>query len=81
MATPDELRDGLLELERRVHDAAARLHELRELNRDLKRQVRELEEPLAVGGGTERAAWQAERADVRQRLQTLTQRLEKLLDI
>jgi chromosome segregation ATPase len=88
MAAAGDLPAVLSKLELSVHDAAARLRELRATNERLGRRVRELEEQLAgssAGDGgagaawaAERAAWEAERAEVRSRLEALARRLEEL---
>ena len=66
--------DWLEGLESRVRDAVEQLAELREENRKLRDTVKSLETRLAAGG----AAWEAEREEVRRRVEALTARLEGL---
>jgi len=61
-------------LESRVHDAVEHLGELRKENRALREAVKDLETRLAAGG----VAWEAEREEVRRRVEALTARLEEL---
>jgi predicted RNase H-like nuclease (RuvC/YqgF family) len=85
---------GLADLAAAVHAASRRVAELRETNQQLSRRVRELEAQLAAaergaaaGSGaapgsaaadSQRAALQAERLEVRRRVEALTRRLDQL---
>lgn len=76
-----EWLDGL---EARVHDAVARLNEMKEENRTLHARIAELEGELAAAGdagdGESGASdWQAERKEVRRRVEALAERLEGLV--
>jgi len=70
--------EWLDELEARVKEAAARLKELKESNGDLERRVAELEARLAANPET--AGWEAERDDIRRRVEKLAASLEDLLE-
>lgn len=73
-----EWLDGL---EARVHDAVARLDEMKEENRTLRARIAELEGGLAAGGngGSGAGDWEAEREEVRRRVEALAERLEGLV--
>ena len=66
--------DWLEGLESRVRNAVEQLAELREENRKLRDTLKGLETRLAAGG----SAWEAEREEVRRRVEVLTARLEGL---
>lgn len=66
------------DLEAKVHQAAERLSALEAENEGLRGTVAELEKRLADEG--DRAGWERERDEVRGRVESLTQRLEKLLE-
>lgn len=76
------MASGLLdELEARVREAAERIRALKEQNARLAERVSELEEQLTAAEEAEgRSAWEAERDEVRRRLQGLTETLEGLLE-
>jgi chromosome segregation ATPase len=75
-------------LEGKVREAAERLQTLRQENRKLVSQVRDLESRLseaearAAAAGTAPAdgEWQQERAEIRRRVESLTATLEELID-
>jgi chromosome segregation ATPase len=67
--------DWLEGLETRVHDAVEQLGELRDENRKLRDTVKNLETRLAA---TAASGWEAEREEVRRRVEALTARLEGL---
>jgi regulator of replication initiation timing len=67
--------DWLESLESRVRDAVEQLGELREENRTLRDRVKNLETRLAA---TAASGWEAEREEVRRRVEALTARLEGL---
>jgi hypothetical protein len=67
--------EWLEELESRVRDAVARLGEVREENRALRERVHDLEAALAARTDT---GWEAERDEVRRRVEALTARLAGL---
>jgi cell division septum initiation protein DivIVA len=76
-----EWLDGL---EARVHDAVARLDEMKEENRTLRARIAELEGELAAAavagnGGSGAGDWEAEREEVRRRVEALAERLEGLV--
>lgn len=73
--------EWLDELETRVREAAARLGELQEENRELQARVEELETKLAAAvGETEgNGGWEREREEIRGRVERLSQQLEGLL--
>jgi cell division septum initiation protein DivIVA len=73
--------EWLDELETRVREAAERLAELREENRELQARVDELETKLAAGGETDtrNGDWERERDEIRGRVERLSQQLEGLL--
>jgi hypothetical protein len=70
--------EWLGELEARVHEAAARLRELKKENGDLERRVADLEAQAAAAPG--QADWEAERDDIRRRVEKLAASLEDLLE-
>jgi septal ring factor EnvC (AmiA/AmiB activator) len=70
--------EWLDELEARVREAAARLRELKSRNGELERRIADLETQLAATPG--QADWEAERDDVRRRVEKLAASLEDLLD-
>ena len=70
--------EWLDELETRVREAAARLGELQEENRDLRARVEELETKLAAAGEGN-GGWDREREEIRGRVERLSQQLEGLL--
>lgn len=79
--------DWLGALEESVRQATARLGELREENRALTQRVQELESQLAAAQATpatlENAgaeAWEAEREEIRRRVEKLTLGLEALIE-
>ena len=67
-------------LEARVRDAVARLGEMKEENRTLRDRIEELEGRLAAPSedGGDDGEWQAEREEVRRRVEGLTERLAGL---
>jgi chromosome segregation ATPase len=74
----------LATLEERVRQAASELSRLRERNAALERRLAELEQQLREiheGGepGEMAVAWEAERDEVRRRVERLAQALEELL--
>jgi FtsZ-binding cell division protein ZapB len=72
--------DVLDTLETRVREAADRLEMLRERNTELEARVAELEGELAATKlAPEAAGWEAERAELRRRVEKLIARLEGLL--
>jgi uncharacterized coiled-coil DUF342 family protein len=73
--------DWLDVLEEKVREASERLGELKEENRALAQKVEELESQLAAtrsDDGTT-AAWEAEREEIRRRVEKLTLGLEALI--
>lgn len=80
--------DWLEHLERTVHEATETIGALRRQNEDLAGHIDSLEEELAQarsgdgGGGDDdaAAAWQDERQEIRRRVESLTEKLEGLLD-
>lgn len=70
--------EWLDELEGRVHEAATRLRELKGRNADLERRVAELETQLAAT--PDQGDWEAERDDIRRRVEKLAASLEDLLE-
>ena len=78
----DPEKAWLDELEAAVKEAAEIIQALREEKADLVRRVQELEAKAGGDGGGEEAekAWREERREIRQRVETLTKRLEGLLD-
>jgi polyhydroxyalkanoate synthesis regulator phasin len=74
----------LTSLEERVREALDRLRATESANRRLSARVEELEARLAAAGGdpsaVDEAAWRAERSEVRERVEALTETLESLLD-
>ena len=75
-----EWLDGL---EARVRDAVARLGEMKEENRTLRERIEELEGQLAAAAGagaSDAGPWQAEREEVRRRVEALAERLEGLVE-
>jgi len=82
--------DWLEHLERTVHEATETIGALRRQNEDLTERIDSLEEELAQarseegngGGGDDSAAaaWQDERQEIRRRVESLTEKLEGLLD-
>lgn len=73
----DATSPWLAELEARVREAVAEIGRLRQDNRRLERELAKLRKAAAADGGA--AAWEQERADVRQRVERLTAHLETLL--
>ena len=82
-AGPSDL-DWLDALEAKVREATVRLEQLSEENGTLAARVRELERKLdeATPEGDDKAAsaWRQERADIRTRVERLTEDLESLLE-
>ena len=79
--------EWLEELERTVHEATATIEELRAEKRELAERLEELEGKLAEAregageeGGEGAEAWQQERAEIRRRVEGLTETLEGLLE-
>ncbi len=71
----------LSDLEERVRQASKRLRKLTAENRKLKKRVKELEKRLsAAPGDAEKAAWTGERDEIRQRVETLVEHLDGLLE-
>lgn len=68
----------LQDLEERVRQAVTELGKLRAENAELTKRIAELE-LLEEQGGGERE-WEAERSEIRQRVEELTSNLESLLD-
>ena len=72
--------DWLDVLEEKVREASLRLGELKEENRALTQKVEELESQLAATqGGESSQAWEAEREEIRRRVEKLTLGLEALI--
>ncbi len=72
--------DWLDVLELKVREASERLSELKEENRALIQKVEELESQLAVVQSDESAqGWEAEREEIRRRVEKLTLGLEALI--
>ena len=72
--------DWLDVLEVKVREASERLGELKEENRALTRKVAELESRLAATQSDDAArAWEAEREEIRRRVEKLTLGLEALI--
>jgi len=67
----------LKDLEDKIRAAGEQLDALRKQNRSLKTKVKKLEAELAESGGS--AAWESERAEIRDRVGKLTSDLEALL--
>jgi chromosome segregation ATPase len=65
-------------LAEKVNAAVRRIKTLRAENEALTRRVHDLEAKLAADGG-EPADWSAERAEIRRRVEQLTEQLEELL--
>jgi len=87
-ATTETAMDWLSTLEDKVRAAAERIRSLSEENSVLRRQVSELEEQLAaVPAAAEApsdlgaARWEAERQEIRERVERLTQHLEELAGV
>jgi predicted RNase H-like nuclease (RuvC/YqgF family) len=79
MAVPGN-DDWLGVLEEKVRQATSRLGELKEENRALTQRVEELESQLAAAQTDEGGrAWEAEREEIRRRVEKLTLGLEALL--
>lgn len=77
MASSTIAIDWLDILEDKVREASERLGELKEENRVLTRKVEELETQLAATQGAESTqAWEAEREEIRRRVEKLTLGLE-----
>jgi len=75
--------DWLDALEEKVHEATERIAELKEENQALARRVEELETQLAAvqtdeGEGAQ--DWEAEREEIRRRVEKLTRGLEALVE-
>lgn len=70
----------LATLEARVRDAAERIRGLRQENERLAGRVRELEAELGDRATDGAAEWQAEREDIRRRVEALSKTLEGLLE-
>ena len=81
MDTPDDSpaldAPWLAELEARVREAAAEIGRLRHDNRRLEKELARLRKAGAGNGGA--AAWEQQRAEVRSRLERLTEHLEGAL--
>jgi cell division septum initiation protein DivIVA len=72
--------EWLDELETRVREAAARLGELQEENRELQARVDELETKLAAAGeAAGNDDWERERDEIRSRVERLSRQLGGLL--
>jgi 50S ribosomal subunit-associated GTPase HflX len=73
--------DWLKPLEEKVAQARATLDELRKENRTLRSKLRRLEQkkdgPGEVSGSP---AWEEERREVRRRVESLVEKLEKLVE-
>lgn len=63
------------QLEEKVHAAVEQIESLRKENRKLATRVEELE-----SASSESEGWDEERQEIRERVETLTERLESLLD-
>ena len=83
MAAAPKSDDWLGILEERVRQATARLGELKEENRALAQKVEELESRLKAAQATPAddgaKAWEAEREEIRRRVEKLTLGLEALV--
>jgi len=76
----DEM-DWLEVLEERVREAAARIQSLREENVRLAGRVEELEGQLeSAASSDETAAWEAERQEIKVRVERLAESLSGLLE-
>jgi predicted nucleic acid-binding Zn-ribbon protein len=73
--------DWLSTLEDKVRAAAERIRSLNEENSALRRRVSELEEQLAAPEDAGASHWEAERQEIRQRVERLTQHLEELVGV
>jgi predicted RNase H-like nuclease (RuvC/YqgF family) len=72
--------DWLDVLEEKVREASERLGELKEENRALTQKVEELESQLAAtSAGDGATGWEAEREEIRRRVEKLTLGLEALI--
>jgi hypothetical protein len=69
--------DWLGSLEDRVRDAAEELRRLRQENDELRARAERLEAAPPAEDG---AAWPAERAEIRERVERLVEQLETLLE-
>ena len=72
----------LIALEERVREATEALRDLRQENADLAEKIRRLEEQLEAAGEPRdegQEAWQEERNEIRERVETLAGALEELL--
>ncbi len=79
-----ETTEWLGGLESKVREAAERLQALRQENRRLATQVRDLEGRLAAAearaaAGPADGEWREERAEIRRRVESLTHTLEELI--
>ncbi len=83
--------DWLAHLEQTVHEATETIGTLRSRNQELAERIESLEEELALarsgdgeasdGAGEDAtAAWQEERQEIRRRVESLTSKLEGLLE-
>lgn len=73
--------DWLDSLESRVREAAERLQTLRQDNQQLRDRVSDLEGRLAEAearNGDAAGSWEAEREEIRRRVEGLSRRLEEL---
>ncbi len=72
----------LSDLEEKVREAAKQLRELREENATLRQKAEELEGKLSSAEEAKEAAsgWETERDEVRQRVETLVESLDELLE-
>lgn len=75
-ATSSSPSPWLAELEQRVRQAVTEIGRLRQENKRLERELAKLKKS---GGGDGSAAWEKERAEVRERVERLARHLEELL--
>ena len=81
MAVPeDESMDWLKALDKRVAAVTAELADLRKKNRSLVAKVNRLERQARERTEGEKASWASEKADLKQRVESLAGNLELLLE-
>ena len=74
-SAPSSPSPWLAELEQRVRQAVTEIGRLRQENKRLERELAKLKK----SGGDGAAAWEKERAEVRERVERLARHLEELL--
>lgn len=65
-------------LEGKVEAAVAEITELRKKNRSLQRQIEKLRRELSQGGPADADLWERQRAEIRERIAKLAERLERI---